>query len=123
MQSGGGHKEDIIDLITGADNFPTAYEFLHSIEMPIFHKQFPKKDGDDFIVLIHEGAETDIDPQKILLIKLKKLADHFAEVTLETFENKKPKDFLDQYRVPRLQASPEDAGIRDASREIFDVGA
>ena len=123
MQSGGGHKEDIIELITSNDNFPTAYEFFQSMDQPTWHSQFPKIDGSDYIVLIHEGEGTDQDQQKILLIKLKKLADNFAEVTMETFDEKKPQEFLDQYRADLLQSGAEYTGIRDASREIFDVAA
>jgi hypothetical protein len=123
LQSGGGHKEDIIELIVANDNFPAVYEFFQSMDQPAWHPQFPKIDGSDYIVLIHEGEGTDEAQQKILLIKLKKLADNFAEVTLETFAGKKPKEFLDQYRADLLQSGAEYTGIRDASREIFDVGS
>ncbi len=93
------------------------------MDQPVWHHDFPKQDRDDYILIIQEGEGTNEDPQKLIVIKLKKLADHFAEVNMETHENKKPKDFLDQYQMATLESGAEYEGIRDASKEIFDTAA
>jgi hypothetical protein len=124
-QRGGGHKEDLIDLITSHDNFPDILEFFQGMEGPIWHADFPKKDGDDYILLIQEGEAADQGndaTQKLIVLKMKKLADHFAEVEMATHENKAPKDFIDQYQAELLEQGEIYTGIRDASVEIFGIG-
>lgn len=91
------------------------------MDQPVWHHDFPKKDQDEYILIIQEGEATNVEPQKLIVIKLKKLADHFAEVNVETLENKKAKDFVDQYPMETLTTGAEYEGIRDASKEIFDL--
>lgn len=123
-QRGGGHKEDLIELITAADNFPEILAFFQTFELGMWHPSFPKKDNDDYILLLVEGEATEDDskPQKIIFIKMKKLADHFAEVTLEKHEQKATKDFKDQYPADLLEQGAIYSGIRDAIIELFGTG-
>ena len=123
-QRGGGHKEDLIELITSADNFDTVLQFLQGMEAPVYHANFPKKDGESYVAIIVEGEVADDNvPQKMVVITAKKPAATFTEVTLEATDQKKPKDYLDQYSGNILPAGPEYTGIRDATRDLFDVGA
>lgn len=123
-QRGGGHKEDLIELITSANNFDTVLEFLQGMELPVYHAHFPKKDGESYVAMIVEGEVGDDHvPQKMVVITAKKPGATFTEVTLEATDQKKPKDYLDQYSANILPAGPEYTGIRDATRNLFDVGA
>lgn len=123
-QRGGGHKEDLIELITSAQNFDTAFTFFQGMEAPVYHNAFPKKDGETYLVMIVEGeVADDTRPQKLFILTMKKPAATFTEVTLETKEDGVPKDYLDQFPGILLTAGPEYLGIVGATQEIFDVGA
>ena len=94
------------------------------MELPVYHAHFPKKDGESYVAVIVEAEVGDDHvPQKMVVITAKKPGDTFTEVTLEATDQKKPKDYLDQYKANLLPAGPEYSGIRDATRNLFDIGA
>ena len=124
-QRGGAHKDDLIELITSANNFDQILGFFQGMEAPIYNHQFPRKDGETYVALIVEGeVANNAAPQKMLTITMRKQDGSFNEVILESSGAGVPQDYLNQFRGELLNpASDEYRGIVGATQELFGVGA
>jgi hypothetical protein len=124
-QRGGGLKEDIVYKITSAPNYPSTLTFFNSMESPVWHSEFPRKDGNTFIFLIKEGeVDYDNDPQKLVAVIMKITNSQVESVILDASDTKSVKNYVDNFAENYDDYnSPIYIAILGASRALFDVGA
>jgi hypothetical protein len=124
-QRGGGLKEDILYKITSAPNYQSVLRFFNSMESPVWHSEFPRKDGNTYIFLIKEGeVEYDNDPQKLVAVIMKITNTQVESVRLEASDAKSVKNYLDNFAENYDNYSSSIyVAILGASRALFNVGA
>jgi hypothetical protein len=127
QRGGADHKADIIQLITSRNNWPEIMEFFTDIDAPVWHPAYPKKAGDHYYLLIEDGGFDDDSVHKLILFDFKMTEDAFTEVEIHISEDKTPRSVAAQLPAETEEyteyANDIYKGIRDASRELFNVGA